>query len=436
MFAAMTALPFAPGPERPIPAETEVVVIGGGVVGVTAAITLAEWGVPVVLAEKGRIAGEQSSRNWGWIRKQGRDVREMPLMIEAQAMWLRFAAEAKTDFGLRQKGIAYLADDEATLAEHQAWFDAARPYQLDTRMLGTAEVDDLLGQDRRRFAGGMLTPSDMHAEPALAVPALARLAHDAGAAIFEQTAVRTVERAGGRVTGVVTEHGRIACQSVILAGGAWTRPFLENLGLSLPQLAVRSSVQRTTPVTPFIEGPVGVAGASIRPRLDGGVTIGRTGAAGFDLIPAAFTHLRIFLPTLLKQWRIVKPRVGREFFGALGRHRWGPDQMSPFETTRVFDPAPDQRLLDRTLRAAGDLYPQLAEARSVERWAGMIDVMPDELPVICPADGLDGLSISSGLSGHGFGLGPGAGLLAAQLATGRDPAIDPAPFSIRRFARD
>ncbi|MCY4501126.1 MAG: FAD-dependent oxidoreductase, partial [Alphaproteobacteria bacterium] len=92
---------FRPGPDRPLPEATEVVVIGGGVVGVTAALTLAEWGVPAVLCEKGRIAGEQSSRNWGWIRVQGRDVREIPLMLESQALWRRFGERSNVDFGLR-----------------------------------------------------------------------------------------------------------------------------------------------------------------------------------------------------------------------------------------------------------------------------------------------------------------------------------------------
>ena len=82
----MKQIRFPIGPDRPLPAETDVAIIGGGVVGVTAALLLAEWGVPCVLCEKGRIAGEQSSRNWGWIRKQSRDAREMEMMIEAQGL--------------------------------------------------------------------------------------------------------------------------------------------------------------------------------------------------------------------------------------------------------------------------------------------------------------------------------------------------------------
>ena len=426
---------FQPGPDRPLPGAAEVVVIGGGVVGVTAALTLAEWGVPVVLCEKGRIAGEQSSRNWGWIRIQGRDPREIPLMLESQALWRRFGERSPDGFGLRQGGIAYLAEDEEELAEREGWLASARPFQLSSRMLSAAEAGALVGQDAGRFAGGLLTPTDLHAEPALAVPALARLASEAGAAIFEHIAVRTLELAGGRVAGVATEHGTIACRSVILAGGAWCRPFLENMGRSLPQLAVRSQALRTAPAPAIAPGPVGARSASVRPRLDGGYTVGRVHAARFDLIPAAFAHFRKFMPLYRDRWRFVRLRFGREFFGALGRRRWRADQFSPMEQARALDPRPDRAVLDTILAGARSVYPQLRDVPAVESWGGMIDVTPDEVPLVGPVAGLEGLTLAGGLSGHGFGLGPGIGLLAAQLATGRDPAADAAHFATDRFDR-
>lgn len=426
---------FAPGPDRRLPESAEFVVIGGGVVGVTAALTLAEWGVPVLLCEKGRIAGEQSSRNWGWIRIQGRDLREIPLMLESQALWRRFGERSPADFGLRQQGIAHVAETGQELAEREAWLAAARPFQLDSRLLSPAETDELVGQDGRRFAGALFTPGDMHAEPALAVPALARLASAAGAAIFERTAVRTLETAGGRIAGVVTERGTVACRAVILAGGAWCRPFMENMGRALPQLAVRSQALRTAPAPPIAPGPVGMRTASVRPRRDGGYTVGRVHSARFDLIPAAFSHFRKFLPLYRDRWRFLRLRFGPEFFGALGRHRWRADQLSPMEQARALDPPPDGRVLDGILSAAQNVFPQLRGVPAVEGWGGMIDVTPDEVPLVGPVPGLEGLTLAAGLSGHGFGLGPGIGLLAAQIAAGREPAADPAPFAPDRFDR-
>ena len=427
---------FAIGPERRLPAEAEVVVIGGGVVGVTAALTLAQRGVPVVLCEKGRVAAEQSSRNWGWIRNQRRDIREIPLMLEAQNLWRRHGAQLDQDIGLREKGIAYLALTEADTAGHEDWLRDTRAFQLSSRLLTPDAASDVAGQGTGRFLGGIVTPSDMHAEPALAVPALARLAADAGARIFESTAVRAIDRSAGRVTGVVTEHGRIACRAAILAGGAWSRTFLENMGQSLPQLAFRSQAFRSAPVDAPTPGPIGTSRASIRPRVDGGVTIGRSHAGRFDIIPAAFRHFSAFLPHAIAHRRTLKIRFGPEFFGALGRHRWAPDQMSPFEMARILDPTPDAGVVEGIHREAVQVFPWLDGVPVLETWGGMIDVMPDQIPVIGPLRESEGLVLATGLSGHGFGLGPGVGHLASDLATGAEPIVDPKPFSPDRFGRN
>ena len=422
----------AAAPGRPLPATADVVVIGGGVAGVSTAYYLARAGVSVVLCEKGRIAGEQSSRNWGWVRKQGRDIRELPLMIESMRCWHQIVADLDEDIGFAVGGVTYLAETAKDLARHEAWLESARPFQLDSRMLSPAEVDAMLGRTDRRFLGALHTPSDARAEPAKAVPAIARAAEKLGAVVLERTAVRTVDREGGRIAGVVTEHGRIACRSVVLAGGVWSRPFLENIGLSLPQLAVKSSVQRTTPAPRLSESPFGGVSVSIRPRQDGGYTIARSGASRFDVIPAAFTHFRAFTPVLRREWRNIKLRFGRPFFDALGQRSWREDQMSPFEAIRTWDPEPDHALLDDVMRAARSLYPQLADARPVERWAGMIDVTPDEVPAFGPVDAIPGLYVATGLSGHGFGIGPGLGKAMAGMIRGEPAMMD---LSALRFSR-
>ncbi|MEQ9330034.1 FAD-binding oxidoreductase [Thalassobaculum sp.] len=423
----------ATAPGRALPASADVVVIGGGVAGVSTAYYLARAGVSVVLCEKGRIAGEQSSRNWGWVRKQGRDVRELPLMIESMRCWHQIVADLDEDIGFAVGGVTYLAETAKDLARHEAWLESARPFQLDSRMLSPAEVDAMLGRTDRRFLGALHTPSDARAEPAKAVPAIARAAEKLGAVVLERTAVRTVDREGGRIAGVVTEHGRIACRSVVLAGGVWSRPFLENIGLSLPQLAVKSSVQRTTPAPRLSESTFGGVSASIRPRQDGGYTIARSGASRFDVIPAAFTHFRAFTPVLRREWRNIKLRFGRPFFDALGQRSWREDQMSPFEAIRTWDPEPDHALLDDVMRAARSLYPQLADARPVERWAGMIDVTPDEVPAFGPVDAIPGLFIATGLSGHGFGIGPGLGKAMAGMIRGEPAMMDLSSLRFSRF---
>ena len=93
------------------PPAADVVVVGGGVIGVMTALFLARAGVRVVLLEKGRVAAEQSSRNWGWIRAQGRDPAELPIAMEARRLWSDIAADLDEDIGLRTTGVTYLAPD-------------------------------------------------------------------------------------------------------------------------------------------------------------------------------------------------------------------------------------------------------------------------------------------------------------------------------------
>jgi glycine/D-amino acid oxidase-like deaminating enzyme len=411
-----------------------VVVIGGGVAGVATAYYLARAGVPVTLCEKGRIAGEQSSRNWGWIRKQGRDPRELPAIILALRLWEEIAAEVGADIGWHKGGVAYLAETEAELARHAAWLPHAQAHQLDTRLLSPAETDALLGQSGRRFKGALLTPSDARAEPVRAVPALARAAAARGADIHESCAVRALETSAGAVSGVITEHGRIACRAAVLAGGAWSALFLRQLGLELPQLKVKASVQRTSPGPLITETAVGATRAAFCRRQDGGYTIARSGAVTFDITPAALRHFRAFLPALREKWGDIKPRLGRPFLEELiTPARWDPGRPMPFERARVLDPAPDHAVLDRVMRDAADLFPQLREVRPVERWAGMIDVTPDEIPVLGAVDEIPGLLVATGFSGHGFGIGPAAGYLMAQLARGETPLVDLHPFRFGRF---
>jgi glycine/D-amino acid oxidase-like deaminating enzyme len=413
----------------------EVVVIGGGVAGVSSAYFLAKSGVPVVLCEKGRIAGEQSSRNWGWIRKQGRDPRELPASILALRLWEGIAGEIGEDIGWHKGGVTYLAETPGKLAHFEAWLSHARDHQIDSRLLSAAETDALLGQSGRRFAGALFTPSDARAEPARAVPALARAAERAGATILEGCAVRSLDTEAGKVSQVLTERGAIPCRAVILAAGAWCSLFLRHLGVDLPQLKVKASVQRTGPAPLITESAVGASLASFRRRQDGGYTIARSGASTFDITPAALSHFRAFLPALRANWGDIRLRVGRPFALELTTSvRWSADRPTPFERHRVLDPPPDHRLLDRVLRDAADLFPQLEGARPVERWAGMIDVTPDEIPVLGPVSGWDGLFLATGFSGHGFGIGPAAGYVMAQLARGEQPVVDLAPFRLARFA--
>jgi glycine/D-amino acid oxidase-like deaminating enzyme len=418
-----------------LPLRTEVVVIGAGIIGVSTALCLAEAGIPVVLCEKGQVAGEQSSRNWGWVRKQGRDPRELPLIIESLRLWAGMNKRIGAETGFCTSGILYLASNDREYAEHEAWLEHARPYQLDSRMIDGVEVARLLPGAAVQFKGALYTKSDARAEPQIAGPAMARAAAAAGAVILQQCTVRGVETQAGKVSAVVTERGRIGCASVVLAGGAWSRLFCGNLDIFLPQLKVRSSVLRTAPVSGAPEAAASSADFAFRKRLDGGYTIANGWISQPEITPASFRLLHKFLPSLWSERAYLRPHLSRQFFkeAATPRH-WKLTAPSPFEAERTLDPAPNMRLNNIAMCRLAECFPAFAGAEILQHWAGFIDVTPDSVPVISPVETLPGFFIATGFSGHGFGIGPAAGRLMADLVTGAPPVVDPAPFRLSRFA--
>ena len=206
-----------------LPPSADVVVVGGGIVGAASAWYLASRGLAVVLVEKGRVAGEQSGRNWGWVRQQARDPAELPLMIESNRIWRGLEAELGTDVEWTSQGNLAIARDPARIAFFREWLDVARAASLDTRLLTTtSEVRSLVPELAGEWLGGMYTPSDGHAEPVKATRAFARAAQERGATIAEQCSVDRIVVEGGRVVGVETERGPVRARWVICAAGVWS----------------------------------------------------------------------------------------------------------------------------------------------------------------------------------------------------------------------
>jgi len=418
------------------PKAADVVVIGGGIAGVMTAWYLARAGQKVVLCEKGRIAGEQSGRNWGWIRKQGRDPAELPIMIESARLWAGLEAEAGESFGYRQAGVLYIANQPKDMADYQDWMVHARAHDLDTRMLSAAELGAML-PNKAGWIGGILTASDARAEPWVAVPVLARAAAGFGVSVHENCAVRALDIAAGRVAGVVTEQGRISADRVVLAGGAWSGLLARAHGVALPQLSVRATVSATVPLDFTFDSAAADSNFAFRKRQDGGLTLTPGATHDFWVGPDALRHLRAFWPMIRKDMSSTRllPMAPRAYPDAWGTpRRWSADEVSPFERMRILDPAPNMATLDRVCDHFARAFPQIGRPRLAAAWAGMIDTMPDVVPVIDHVARLPGLTIATGLSGHGFGIGPGIGRVTAELVMGRAPGHDLGRFRLSRFA--
>ena len=417
------------------PLSADVVVIGGGIIGVFTAYYLALRGVSVVLVEKGRIGAEQSSRNWGWCRQQNRDARELPIASKSLDLWEQFAADSGEDTGFHRCGLLYLSNDEAELARWSAWRDFARTAGVTTHMLDSRQAAERGHATGRAWKGGVFSPSDGTADPGKAAPAVAAAIMKLGGTVLQNCAARGIETEAGRVSGVITEAGVIKTRTAVLAGGAWASSFCRQLGIRFPQASVRQSILSVAPVQADLPDAVVFAGGvSATRRTDGRYALAISGRALVDVTPQFLRFAPQFVPMFAKRWRNLLPgglegvRSGHETLA-----RWRLDAPTPMERVRILDPKPDAAAVKETHRRAVELLPQLRDAKITHAWAGYVDSTPDGVPGIGEVPGLPGFILAAGFSGHGFGIGPGAGHLIADIATGAEPIVDPAPYRPARF---
>lgn len=416
-----------------LPNAVDVVIVGGGIVGTSAAYFLAKRGVSVALVEKGYIGCEQSSRNWGWCRQQNRDLRELPISSVSMKLWDNLAAEIGRDLGFRRCGLFYATDKEEVLAQWEAWNPIGKEAGVDTRMLSAAEIAKFVPESRRKWIGGVHSVADGKAEPALAAPALAAGAQALGATIHQQCAARSLDIANGRVIGVATEKGLIKADAVLCCAGAWASRFLRPHGISFPQAGVRQTAIRTKP-TVDVGNCLYSPDFALTRRLDGSYTMAISGKATIDITPQGLRYSREFLPQFFRRLKNVRVALGSSFFS-------GPESLPAlmtnndriFEQNRVLDPEPQQWLVKKVLDNVRAAFPQLGNIEIDSAWGALVDCSPDAVPVISKVDQVEGLVLAAGCSGHGFGMGPGIGFLAAELLRNDTPCVDPTPFRLSRL---
>jgi glycine/D-amino acid oxidase-like deaminating enzyme len=415
--------------------EADVVVVGAGIIGCAAAYYLARRGARVVVVERGPVPGEQSRKNWGFVRQQGRDPLEMPLVIEANRMWRGLERELGADVEWIRGGNLALAADEARMARFEAWLPIAREFGLETRLLRARDLGAVVPGLAGGFVGGMHTPGDGHADPEKATDAFARAARAHGASVHLSCAVHGVTTKAGAVSGVVTEHGEIRTPSVVCAAGAWSARLARTLGLSLPQRWVRGTVARTTPAPAVTACAVWGPGVAFRQRRDGSFNIAAGGALDHDITLDSLRQLRFFLPNFWKNKALFRFHVGRPLLASLaGLLPGSAARRQPLVWDRGLEPPPNPDKVRRSLAELQRMLPSLPPLGIAKRWAGYIDAAPDLVPVIGEVPQLRGFVLATGFSGHGFAMGPIAGRLVSELILDGKPSLDIAGFRFSRFA--
>lgn len=417
-----------------LPTEADVVVIGGGIVGASIAWEIAKRKGNVVLLDKGKIGFEQSSRAWGFVRQQGRDPAEVPMMMAGNKIWQELEAELGEDIEWVQAGNLKIAYDDERLEELRSWLPIAREFNLDTSILTPQQIRDLIPGIQGPIAGGMFTPSDGHAEPTKVAPAIGRAAAAEGATVLAYCAAERIETSGGHVSSVVTENGTIQTPVVVCAAGGWSKKLARTVGLSLPQIQVRNTVAETTSAPPLTKVGVWAPDVAFRQRPDGSFYIARGGRSDYDITTESFRGTRLFAANYFKNRDMFSLRVGGELVKDVLRTLPGSKARAhPFAHTVDVEPEPNLQTAWKSLEGLKSMFPALEDVGIKHVFAGLIDSTPDAVPVMGEVDEPRGFFFATGFSGHGFALGPIVGRVMAELILDGSTQFDLRPMRFSRF---
>ncbi|MBL8698952.1 MAG: FAD-binding oxidoreductase [Alphaproteobacteria bacterium] len=364
---------------------TDVAIVGGGTAGCAAALALRRRGLRVVLLEKGLCGAMASGTNFGGVRRQGRDLREMPLAHRAREIWSRLPAIVGEDCEFRVTGHIKLARDDAEMAELEAYAPVARDAGLDLSVVGANAVRDLFPWLGAKVIGASISPDDGQANPRLVGPAFARAARAAGADIREHARVTAARWTGTRFeveAGVLTVHAR----HMLNVAGYWGGEIAAWFGERVPIAPLCPNMIVTEPLPYFIDRSIGVCGGNVYVR---------------------------------------QVERGNVIFG--GGRGWGDPGLERSRPRADVARSAMARLLE--------VVPQLRTAQVIRSWTGFDGEMPDDIPVIGPSGTTPNLIHAFGFSGHGFQLGPAVGEILAEMVVDGRTASPIAPFAIERFTR-
>lgn len=364
-----------------------VVVLGGGAIGLSIAHHLAKLGVTdVLVVDKDSLVKGATGRNGGGVRAQWTSVENIQLAKASIQQFKHFAAETGHNVFMRQGGYLFLTRSEAQLEALRKAAAFQNEHGVRTKVIGLDEAQRIVpGLNVEGCVGATFNPDDAVLFPWPIVWGYKEAAEARGVEVATFTSAIGLEVRGGRITAVQTDRGRIACDWVVNAAGAWSRELARWVGVDLPVKPERHEILVSEPLKPFLD-----------PML-------------VDLSTGYYLN----------------QDMRGELVGGLGTHaEESMDWSSSLEFMREFS--------KQTVR----LLPRLGPVRVLRQWAGSYDKTPDAKPILGVAErGPPNLVQANGFSGHGMMICPMVGHLVAQLIAGQKPDVDLRPYALERFER-
>jgi sarcosine oxidase subunit beta len=367
----------------------DVLVIGGGLQGCSAALHLAERGLAPIVIEKDYVGRHASGVNAGGVRTLGRDPAELPLSLAAKRLWQDIAALVDDDCGFRACGQIRVAETDAEL-------QGLRRRSALVAALGLPHVERMLDRDELRArlpalaphcVGGIAVDDDGYANPFRATAAFRRQAERRKVRFHERSAVVHIARTPSAWQVRSVGGDEFTAPVLLNCAGAWGGRVAALLGDAVPLEPNGSMLLVTGRMAPFVRPVVGAAGR----------------------------------PLSFKQFDNGTVLVG-------GGHR-SPVDLDTNATSL------DLRRLALAARTAAELFPVMRGAQAVRFWSGIEGFTPDRLPVIGPSCAAPQAFHAFGFSAHGFQLGPVVGRILADLVVGGRTELPIGPFRVERFAR-
>ena len=371
--------------------KSDVAIIGGGLMGCSAAFFLRQRGLSVTLLETDKVGRQASGTNFGNVRRQGRPIFQLPLANRAIRIWRESRALLGADVEYLQSGHIRVCFRERpeNIGKMEEYAALAREEGLELELLTANALREKFPCAGPDVLAGSYSPTDGHANPRLAAPAFARAAARLGAAIVEDTKIVHAEKNGEDFELTAQDGRRFAAPILLITAGAWAGKIAGWFGEEIPLTPRAPTMSVTEPVPYAIAPAVGVMTPEevetvyFRQVARGNIVLG--GSTRAHSYPADYRSY-------------VMPQ----------------NTMTQFEHLRRLAPA-------------------LANLQVIRVWSGIEGYTDDSLPIMGPSAKVSGLFHAFGFSGSGFQIGPGVGETMAELIATGATDIPLAPYSVTRF---